>query len=106
VEKSISAELSSLFLSQNPLTRSFVSPFCHKRDFSRARIILFAYKRHETYNLSARKLNSEGSFMRKTYQPSKIKHANMAGFRARQSTNKGRKVLAARRAKGRAKIAD
>ncbi len=44
--------------------------------------------------------------MKKTYQPSKIKHANKAGFRARMATNSGRKTIAARRAKGRAKLAD
>jgi large subunit ribosomal protein L34 len=44
--------------------------------------------------------------MKKTYQPSKVKHANKAGFRAKMASAGGRKVLARRRAKGRAKIAD
>jgi len=44
--------------------------------------------------------------MKKTYQPSKVKHANKAGFRAKMADHSGRKVLARRRAKGRAKIAD
>jgi large subunit ribosomal protein L34 len=105
VEKSTSAELSAL-LRREPRQSVRSLLFLPQARFLTRTHYLFAYKRHETYNLSARKLNSEGSFMRKTYQPSKIKHANMAGFRARQSTNKGRKVLAARRAKGRAKIAD